>query len=403
MGFSSHRSVALTSLTGAAVVFSSSCSGKLNNASEVGDAGTGDVRDAYSSSSGSGSDSGSDSSDVTESRSGSGSGGLSGSSGGGGDSDAVPVSCAFSGPGITNCGASSESCCTSLEVTGGTYERTYTNSGGGPSGEADPASVSSFRLDKYVVTVGRFRQFVNAWNNGTGYMPPAASGKQTHLNGGQGLANSGSPGTYEPGWVASDDSEISLTDANLASIYCSPSVTWTPSAGSNETLPMNCENWFEAYAFCIWDGGFLPSEAEWEYAAAGGYQQREYPWGSTAPGINSQYAIYGCYYPSGSADASVYNCAGNVSSIAPVGTARLGAGLWGQLDLEGDVYEWNLDWYAPYVSPCMDCADLSVGSNRVYRGARFDNIASNLLPPNRYNYGPTDRLNMIGFRCARTP
>ena len=31
---------------------------------------------------------------------------------------------------------------------------------GGPTGEADPASVSGFRLDKYLVTVGRFRQYV---------------------------------------------------------------------------------------------------------------------------------------------------------------------------------------------------------------------------------------------------
>ncbi len=32
---------------------------------------------------------------------------------------------------------------------------------------------------------------------------------------------------------------------------------------------MVCVNWHEAYAFCIWDGGVLLSEAEWEYAAAG--------------------------------------------------------------------------------------------------------------------------------------
>jgi formylglycine-generating enzyme required for sulfatase activity len=60
-------------------------------------------------------------------------------------------------------GSGSESCCTSLEVTpNGPYYRTYANSGSGPSGEADPATVSAFRLDKYLVTVGRFRQFVNA-------------------------------------------------------------------------------------------------------------------------------------------------------------------------------------------------------------------------------------------------
>jgi formylglycine-generating enzyme len=72
---------------------------------------------------------------------------------------------------MTNCGpggSGTESCCTSLEVTndsvdgGISYYRTYANDGGGPTGEADPATVSGFRLDKYLVTVGRFRQFVMA-------------------------------------------------------------------------------------------------------------------------------------------------------------------------------------------------------------------------------------------------
>ena len=191
---------------------------------------------------------------------------------------------------MTSCGAGTESCCTSLEVTGGTYYRTYdpldSDGGatlaadGGPTGEADPATVSGFRLDKYVVTVGRFRQFVAAWNNGAGYMPPAGSRKQTYLNGGQGLANSSSPGTYESGWDATDwnnTTDIDPTNANHA--QCSPDSTWTDTASCQENLPINCVNWYESAAFCIWDGGFLPSEAEWEYAAAGGSQQREYPWG----------------------------------------------------------------------------------------------------------------------------
>ncbi|MGO9835775.1 MAG: SUMF1/EgtB/PvdO family nonheme iron enzyme [Polyangiaceae bacterium] len=36
------------------------------------------------------------------------------------------------------------------------------------------------------------------------------------------------------------------------------------------TDSIDCVNWYESYTFCIWDGGFLPSEAEWEYAAGGG-------------------------------------------------------------------------------------------------------------------------------------
>jgi hypothetical protein len=84
--------------------------------------------------------------------------------------DAGPPSCQASGAGLTNCGGSSESCCASLQVPGGTYYRTYTPSGGSPTNEADPASVNAFRLDKYLVTVGRFRQFVTAWNGGAGWV-----------------------------------------------------------------------------------------------------------------------------------------------------------------------------------------------------------------------------------------
>ena len=277
---------------------------------------------------------------------------------------------------MTNCGAGSESCCTSLEVAGiaycppavvcsgggRTFYRTYdfdaqgnpsVLADGGATGLADSAKISGFRLDKYLVTVGRFRQFVAAWNSG--YTPPAGSGKHTHLNGGSGLK--ATAGGYEPGWVATDDSNVAPTDANLA---CGGThTTWTNTAGAQETLPINCVNWYEAYAFCVWDGGFLPSEAEWEYAAAGGGQQREYPWGSTDPGMNSQHAIYGDYFT------------GNPTYIAPVGTATMGAGLWGQLDLVGDLWEWNLDGYAPYVDPCTDCIDAIAASSRAIRGGYF--------------------------------
>ncbi|MGB8296537.1 MAG: SUMF1/EgtB/PvdO family nonheme iron enzyme [Polyangia bacterium] len=304
----------------------------------------------------------------------------------------TPPSCLVGGVGTTECGAASENCCTSLEVMGGEFYRTYTNDGSGPTAEADPATVSSFRLDKYLVTVGRFRKFVAAWNNG--WTPPAGSGKHTHLNGGWGLANAGSPGTYESGWVTTDNSQIAPTDANLACAPFHEAATWTNTSGGQENLPINCVNWWEAYAFCIWDGGWLPSEAEWEYAAAGGSQQREYPWGSTAPGRSN------CC-------ASVYDCdCTGVGNVAPVGAATLGAGLWGQLDLAGELNEWNLDWYASYVNPCTDCAYLTVAFSRVNRGSDFGVDDVSRLVTSRRGYsssGPAGRYDVLGFRCARTP
>jgi sulfatase modifying factor 1 len=316
-------------------------------------------------------------------------------------------SCAASAMSTTNCGASRESCCASLGVPSGTYDRTYGAGASGVANSADPAHVSGFRLDKYLVTVGRYRQFVNYLTGTTGVPPANGSGIHTHLNGGQGLANSGSAGSFETGWDAANWNEEIPTgpsgaiawDSNLTD--CLSSSTWTSLAGSQENLPITCVDWYEAYAFCIWDGGFLPSEAEWEYAAAGGGQQREYPWGSTDPGTGNEYAIYGCNY--GEAGNPAAGCMGT-TNIAPVGTATRGAGYWGQLDMAGEVFEWNIDWYAPYVDPCTDCAYLSSTTVRVIRGGNYAGTPLNLQGANRdFFEDPGDHDSVIGLRCARRP
>jgi formylglycine-generating enzyme required for sulfatase activity len=327
---------------------------------------------------------------------------------------ATPPSCAPGGPGLSDCGAAKESCCLSPLVSGGTYYRTYPHGAlvGGRwqvNQVTTKAKVSSFRLDKYDVTVGRFRQFVAAWSGG--WMPPSGSGKHTHLNGAQGLVNSGPGGGYEPGWIPQDwipwdASSMAPPSANLA---CdNPSLaTWTPSVSTQENLPINCMNWWEAYAFCIWDGGFLPSEVEWEYAATGGSQQRKYPWGAEQPGTANQYAIYHCYYHDSR------NCTGGVQNIAPVGTALMGACLYGQFDLVGNVFQWTLDYWHEGYTDCTDCARTTEDAvpeavtqwcascadpRRVVRGGQF---ATPTLPTWRQSQTPQTRWP--GFRCARTP
>lgn len=338
----------------------------------------------------------------TSSAGGSNSGGTTGgTSGTGGTGGATtPPSCQAPGAGVTDCGANNESCCTSLKVPGGTFYRTYaSDSSGAAKDTADPATISDFRLDKYLVTVGRFRKFVAAWDEGAGYTPDAGSGKHTHLNGGKGLADSGAAGAYEAGWLASYSNKI---DLNNDTLNCqSDLATWTKAPGDNEKLPMNCVNWFEAYAFCIWDGGFLASEAEYVYAAAGGSEQRRFPWGATAPGTANQYAIWGCYYPDGKG-----TCDGTIRNIAPVGTAKQGAGKWGQIDLVGEVIGWYLDWFAPsYANPCTDCADLADGSGRAPRDGYYGSTDEKLLQSSYRNNGfyPANRFSSYGFRCARTP
>jgi formylglycine-generating enzyme required for sulfatase activity len=278
-------------------------------------------------------------------------------------------------------------------VTGGTFYRSYDGVSSGYTSRAYPATVSDFRLDKFEITVGRFRKFKAAWDGG--WRPSAGSGKHTHLNGGSGLSNSGAAG-YEPGWDTAWASSVAPTDANLS---ChTPSQTWTSSAGANEHRPMNCSNWYEQYAFCIWDGGFLPSEAEWNYAAAGGSEQRVYPWSTPATSTSID-CTYATYYgaPGPSYCSGTYT--NNVGSESPKGNGR-----YGQADLAGGVLEWTLDWHVGYVEACDNCSYLPASSSyRELRGGTFNDDASYLLAGYRRGNVPENRNNYAGARCARTP
>jgi sulfatase modifying factor 1 len=289
------------------------------------------------------------------------------------------------------CGpAGTADCCESPLVTGGTFYRSYDVSGDGMySSTSYPATVSNFRLDKYEVTVGRFRQFVKA-GQGTRLSPPAAdAGAHARI--------------MDSGWDTSWNGDLTADAATLLSaVKCRAGYqTWTDAAGANESLPMNCVTWYEAMAFCIWDGGYPPTEAEWNYAAAGGSEQRAYPW-SSPPGALVIDCSYANYDPStGYCTNATGGSANRVGSESPRGDGR-----WRQSDIAGNMFEWVLDWYAdPYpTTTCDDCANLTLGTLRVIRGGGFNSDAPTLRTGRHLVVDPpTTRFINVGFRCARAP
>ncbi len=297
-------------------------------------------------------------------------GGSGGSAGAGGSR---PPSCV----GMNGTECAGDDCCASPFVTGGTFAQ------GEP--DAFQSTVSSYRLDKYEVTVGRFRRFVAAYDAWRGAGNPA-TGAALHPQ----IPNSG----WNPSWTG----YLPQSAGSLA--VAATFHTWLDGSG-NDTLPMNYVDWYTAFAFCAWDGGRLPTEAEWEYAAAGGSNDYRYPWGDTPVLMNSaplQYAVYFCLGD----ESDGTDC--GVSDILPIGSKPAGRSVYGQIDLAGSMSEWVLDWYATYPSSASsNYAKLDSGSLRVLRGGGFDDSASNVNAAARQFNGASARDRAYGFRCGRNP
>jgi hypothetical protein len=109
-------------------------------------------------------------------------------------------------------------------------------------------SLSPFLMDKFEVTVGRFRNFSNAYNDWREAGNPA-SGAGAHPE------TEGSGWNRDPAWESDLAGGAAVLKLNLA---CNANQqTWTDEPGNNELRPINCVSWYEAFAFCIWDEGRL--------------------------------------------------------------------------------------------------------------------------------------------------
>lgn len=140
--------------------------------------------------------------------------------------------------------------------------------------------------------------------------------------------------------------------------------------------PINCVDWYQAKAFCMWAGGRLPTEKKWEAEASAGGKRR-YPWGNKK--ASCEYAIWD--------EDDNPGCGKN--STWPVCSKPDGNSISGLCDMSGSVWEWTSS---------------KEGSDGVVRGGSWDDdIPSYLLASGRYEVIPMiwDNLH-IGFRCGRS-
>jgi iron(II)-dependent oxidoreductase len=154
--------------------------------------------------------------------------------------------------------------------------------------------------------------------------------------------------------------------------------------------PVQHVTFFEAEAYAAWAGARLPTEVEWEKAAAwdpGVGARRRYPWGSGEP------------------SQQLANLGGQALRPAPVGAYPGGASAYGAEQMLGDVWEWTtsslLPWpgftpmiYQRYSEPFFD------GDYRVLRGGSWA-VAPDTLRPSFRNWDhPIRRQIFSGVRLA---
>ncbi len=139
--------------------------------------------------------------------------------------------------------------------------------------------------------------------------------------------------------------------------------------------PITEVSWTDAEAFCAWIGGRLPTEAEWEYAARAGADDKIFVSGDSLTHDDANYLGSG----------------GKDRWVDPGPVRSFDANAWKLYDLSGNVREWTLDWYSAASGQRLE---------RVIRGGSYNDGEKQLRLSMRAHRKPELWDNQTGFRCA---
>jgi iron(II)-dependent oxidoreductase len=153
-------------------------------------------------------------------------------------------------------------------------------------------------------------------------------------------------------------------------------------------------NWYEADAYCRWAGRRLPTEAEWEAAAAASGKdlsaaKRCFPWGNEPPN-ETRARLDG--YGLGCCDVADLNA---------------GDSHFGCRQMIGNVWEWTASDFLPYpgfvADPYRDYSQPWFGTHKVLRGGAWMTRSRLLRNTWRNFYQPDRRDVWAGFRTCALP